>query len=92
MTRLLFLPTDQTFLWLDSLIPAEEVVEAVLGGQWGAAEPYGAALAQLISMNSRYQAFQQGSLSSSPPPSPWTLRCAPSPGGVFRYDLNPAAA
>ncbi len=61
MTRLLFLPNDQTFLWLDSLIPAEEVVEAVLAGQWAPPEPYGAALAQL-KHEQPFQAFQQGSL------------------------------
>ena len=61
MTRLLFLPNDQTFLWLDSDQPADEVVEAVLAGYWVPPEPYGTALAELSHERLLY-AFQQGNL------------------------------
>lgn len=61
MTRLLFLPNDQTFLWLDSDQPAGEVIEAVLAGYWVPPEPYGTALAEL-SQEQPLKAFRQGSL------------------------------
>ena len=61
MTRLLFLPNDQTFLWLESDQPAKEVVEAVLMGYWVPPEPYGTALADLAEERPLY-AFQQGNL------------------------------
>lgn len=61
MTRVLFLPNDQTFLLLDSPFPAEEVVEAVLAGQWAPPEPYGTALA-LLPHEEALHVFQQGDL------------------------------
>ena len=61
MTRLLFLPNDQTFLLLDSEYPPAEVVEAVLSGKWVPPEPYGSALAQM-QQEQPFKAFQQGTL------------------------------
>ena len=61
MTRLLFLPNDQTFLLLESPLPADKAVKAVKSGQWTAPEPYGSLLAELephISL----RASRQGSL------------------------------
>jgi DNA-binding CsgD family transcriptional regulator len=61
MTRILFLPNDQTFLLLDSSLPAKEVIEAVLCGQWAPPEPYSAFLAEL-QHEQPLLAFRQGSL------------------------------
>lgn len=61
MTRLLFLPNDQTFLLLESALPAGEVVEAVLSGQWAPPEPYSTVLVEM-EQEQPFQAFQQGSL------------------------------
>ena len=61
MTRLLFLPNDQTFLLLDSPFPAEAVVDAVQSGQWTPPEPYDGLLAEL-KMEVSFQALQQGTL------------------------------
>jgi DNA-binding NarL/FixJ family response regulator len=61
MTRLLFLPNDQTFLLLDSPFPASAVVEAVQSGQWTPPEPYKSMLAEL-QMEAPLRVFQQGTL------------------------------
>jgi len=60
MTRLLFLPNDQTFLLLDSPFTAREVVEAVRSGSWVPPEPYSTFLAR--QQEQPLLAFQQGSL------------------------------
>lgn len=61
MTRLLFLPNDQTFLLLESPLPPEEVVDAVLSGQWLPPEPYSLVLAEQ-KREHPLRAFHQGSL------------------------------
>lgn len=61
MTRLLFLPNDQTFLLLDSPFPAEMVMNTVQTGQWLPPEPYGSLLVEYRTAIT-LQAFQQGSL------------------------------
>jgi DNA-binding CsgD family transcriptional regulator len=45
MTRLLFLPDDQTLVVLDSTLPAADLVERVGLGQWTPPPPYGSAAA-----------------------------------------------
>lgn len=40
MTRILFLPDDQTMLWLESTLPAEELAASIDGGRWRLPEPY----------------------------------------------------
>jgi DNA-binding NarL/FixJ family response regulator len=47
MTRLLFLPDDQTLVVLDSPLPAGELVEKVGLGQWTPPPPYDSAKASL---------------------------------------------
>ena len=61
MTRLLFLPNDQTFILLESPLPAEEVVESVYREEWLPPEPYGSSLMQLPEAGPLH-AFRQGSL------------------------------
>ena len=65
MTRILFLPNDQTFLLLDSPFSPKRVIAAVKAGQWAPPEPYGLALAKLSARSGRrelLQAFQQNNL------------------------------
>ena len=61
MTRLLFLPNDQTFLLLDSIFPAAAVVDTVLAGQWKPPEPYASIMTEL-QLENPLQVFQQGNL------------------------------
>lgn len=61
MTRLLFLPNDQTFLLLESPLPAGAVIDSVHTGQWTPPEPYGSLLSEL-KPSVVLQTFQQGTL------------------------------
>ena len=71
MTRLLFLPNDQTFLLLESPLPAGAVIETIEAGQWTPPEPYGSLLSEL-KPPILLQTFQQGTLvviTTSRPPN-----------------------
>ena len=61
MTRLLFLPNDQTFLLLESPLPAGAVIETIQAGQWTPPEPYGSLLSE-SKPPILLQTFQQGTL------------------------------
>jgi DNA-binding CsgD family transcriptional regulator len=45
MTRLLFLPDEETFVLGDSSLPPEEVVRTIQAGEWNPPEPYASWLA-----------------------------------------------
>jgi DNA-binding CsgD family transcriptional regulator len=60
MTRLLFLPDDQTLVVLDSPLPAGELMECVNQGRWTPPPPYDAANG--VETPANLHAFRLGSL------------------------------
>ena len=61
MTRLLFLPDDQTFIMLESPQTAVELVDDIRGGRWIPPEPYRARLAGSTD-DPGWNTFRRGSL------------------------------
>jgi DNA-binding CsgD family transcriptional regulator len=51
MTRLIFLPDEDTVSVLEASLPPEELAAAVNSGQWRPPEPYGLLLKNLIQAN-----------------------------------------
>jgi two-component system nitrate/nitrite response regulator NarL len=60
MTRLLFLPNDQTFILLESPHSVDELMEAVQMGRWSPPEPYAAR--KVAPDDPVWCAFQHGNL------------------------------